>query len=110
MQLPFISRAAHKEIVALLREQIAELKAQLHPPVPEQPVQPERPAPQALDVFEVQKAATKARLRSIMRTQPSLIGREMQRVKIQEDSDNRRRAHGTHPAQVLFDAAKQAVS
>lgn len=112
MMLPWISRSSHDEIVALLREQIAELKSQLHPPVAEQATPEPLPQipPQALDEFEAQKAATKARLRSIMRTHPSLLGREMQRVKVDDENDKRRRAHGTHPAQVLFHAAKQQVS
>src|ERR1700691_5004656 len=105
-----MSRAAHEEIVGLLREQIAELKAQLHPPAAESAKEPERPAPVALDEFEARRAETKARLRSIMRTHPSLLGREMQRVKMDEENDKRRRAHGVHPAQAMFNAVKQQVS
>jgi hypothetical protein len=103
-------RSDHEEMVAELREQIVELKTRLHPPAPpEAQPQPERPVP-SLDEFEAARAATKARLRSVMRTRPSLLGREMQRVKVEDEMEKRRRAHGTHPAQVMFEAAKQGVS
>jgi uncharacterized small protein (DUF1192 family) len=107
MQLPFISRAAHEEIVALLRERIAELKAQLHPPAAE-PVAAEPPQPMvSRDEFEIERERTKARLRSIMRTKPSLMGRVMADEMARAEVERRQRAHGTHPAQVLFNAAKQ---
>lgn len=109
MPWPWISRAAHQEIVTLLREQIADLKAQLHPPDPVAPVQAER-ATQPGDVFEAAKAATKAQLRSLARTHPSMLGRAMQRVKVEDEIEKRRRAHGTHPAQVMFANAKQEAS
>lgn len=107
MPFPFMLRSDHEEMVKLLREQIADLKTQLHPPVTEQvAAQPERREPVALDVFEAARAATKAQLRSLARTHPSMLGRAMQRVKAEDEIEKRNRAHGTHPAQVMFDAVK----
>src|SRR2546430_4555911 len=132
MRFPFVTRSHHEEVVCLLKSQITGLAKLLYPEgVPEEfqlllgieiPVSPQlklqaepEPEPAAI-IEEVEQEETHPnrakeeeirRLRSVARTNPSRLGRELERAMAR---DAMQRANSAHPSHAIFRQARAEVT
>ena len=128
MRFPFVTRRHHEEVVCLLKSQITGLAKLLYPEgVPEEfqlllgieiptgaqprlqvepePIVEEEDKPE--ETGETNRAEEIRRLRSVARTNPSRLGRELERAMARDAVTRATSAHpSTHPSQAIFRQAR----
>jgi len=131
MPFPFVTRSHHEEVVRLLKSQLTGVAKLLYPEgVPEEfqlllgieiPASPQlklqaEPEPAARVTEEVEQEETQPnrakeeeirRLRSLARTNPSRLGRELERAMAR---DAMQRANSAHPSHAIFRQARAEVT